>query len=137
MSSQEAFSAMEKWRQMKHPNVVSLREAFTTKAFNDNCTSPQSFSLSPSRHIAEERSLTTALMMVYDFHPNSITLEEEHLNPEMMAMTPRRKSPPPIPERLLWSYITQIANAIKAIHSSGMALRGLDPSRIILTGKNR
>jgi hypothetical protein len=24
---------------MKHPNVVSLREAFTTKAFNDNCTS--------------------------------------------------------------------------------------------------
>ena len=66
-----------------------------------------------------------------------MTLEEEHLNPEMMAMTPRRKSPPPIPERLLWSYITQIANAIKAIHSSGMALRGLDPSRIILTGKNR
>jgi len=79
----------------------------------------------------------TALVLVYDFHPNSVTLEEEHLNPEMMAMNPRRKSSPPIPERLLWSYITQIANAIKAVHSSGMALRGLDPSRIILTGKNR
>jgi PAB-dependent poly(A)-specific ribonuclease subunit 3 len=117
---------------MKHPNVVSLREAFTTKAFNDNCTSPYRLPC-PLR----SSSLTAALMMVYDFHPNSTTLEEEHLNPEMMAMTPRRKSPPPIPERLLWSYITQIANAIKAIHSSGMALRGLDPSRIILTGKNR
>ena len=79
----------------------------------------------------------TALVLVYDFHPNSVTLEEEHLNPEMMAMNPRRKSSPPIPERLLWSYFTQIANAIKAVHSSGMALRGLDPSRIILTGKNR
>jgi PAB-dependent poly(A)-specific ribonuclease subunit 3 len=88
-------------------------------------------------HLLIGMPLITALMMVYDFHPNSTTLEEEHLNPEMMAMTPRRKSPPPIPERLLWSYITQIANAIKAIHSSGMALRGLDPSRIILTGKNR
>jgi PAB-dependent poly(A)-specific ribonuclease subunit 3 len=87
--------------------------------------------------VSRDTSLIAALMMVYDFHPNSTTLEEEHLNPEMMAMTPRRKSPPPIPERLLWSYITQIANAIKAIHSSGMALRGLDPSRIILTGKNR
>lgn len=76
-------------------------------------------------------------MMVYDFHPNSANLEEEHLNPEMMALTPRRKSGLPIPERLLWSYITQIANALKAVHSSGMALRGLDPSRIILTGKNR
>jgi PAB-dependent poly(A)-specific ribonuclease subunit 3 len=124
---------MEKWRQMKHPNVVSLREAFTTKAFNDNCTS----TLLGINHLPIDMPLTTALMMVYDFHPNSTTLEEEHLNPEMMAMTPRRKSPPPIPERLLWSYITQIANAIKAIHSSGMALRGLDPSRIILTGKNR
>jgi PAB-dependent poly(A)-specific ribonuclease subunit 3 len=76
-------------------------------------------------------------MMVYDFHPNSVNLEEEHLNSEMMALTPRRKSSPPIPERLLWSYITQIANALKAVHSSGMALRGLDPSRILLTGKNR
>jgi len=130
---------MEKWRQMKHPNVVSLREAFTTKAFNDNCMSshPYLIHLSCINNLLIDISLTTALMMVYDFHPNSITLEEEHLNPEMMAMTPRRKSPPPIPERLLWSYITQIANAIKAIHSSGMALRGLDPSRIILTGKNR
>jgi PAB-dependent poly(A)-specific ribonuclease subunit 3 len=131
---------MEKWRQMKHPNVVSLREAFTTKAFNDNCTS--TFHLPIYLHslflaVSRDTSLIAALMMVYDFHPNSTTLEEEHLNPEMMAMTPRRKSPPPIPERLLWSYITQIANAIKAIHSSGMALRGLDPSRIILTGKNR
>jgi serine/threonine protein kinase len=146
---------------MKHPNVVSLREAFTTKAFNDNCASSSlssnftsalsAFPLPPPRPsnhsslasfardiaLAQRTSLITALMMVYDFHPNSATLEEEHLNPEMMAMTPRRKSPPPIPERLLWSYITQIANAIKAVHSSGMALRGLDPSRIILTGKNR
>lgn len=76
-------------------------------------------------------------MMVYDFHPNSANLDEEHLNQELMAMTPRRKSSPPIPERLLWSYITQLANALKAVHSSGMALRGLDPSRILLTGKNR
>lgn len=43
----------------------------------------------------------------------------------------------PIPERQLWSYITQLANSLKAIHSSGLAARNLDPSKIIITGKNR
>lgn len=43
----------------------------------------------------------------------------------------------PIPERLLWSYITQIANALKAIHTSGLAARNMDPSKVLITGKNR
>ena len=41
---------MEKWRQMKHPNVVSLREAFTTKAFNDNCAFSPPIPILPPRH---------------------------------------------------------------------------------------
>lgn len=43
----------------------------------------------------------------------------------------------PIQERQLWSFVTQIANAIKAIHNAGQSARNLDPSKILITGKNR
>jgi PAB-dependent poly(A)-specific ribonuclease subunit 3 len=39
LSSESAFAAVETWRQIRHANIVGLREAFTTKAFNDNCES--------------------------------------------------------------------------------------------------
>lgn len=35
--NEQAFGAIDTWRRMRHPNIVGLREAFTTKAFNDNC----------------------------------------------------------------------------------------------------
>lgn len=38
--NEQAFGAIDTWRRMKHPNIVGLREAFTTKAFNDNCKFP-------------------------------------------------------------------------------------------------
>lgn len=83
-----------------------------------------------------------ALIIVYDYHPDSITLGDEHLNPNgelpnLHGTMPRRRQGMPIPERLLWSYITQIANALKAMHSTNLAARNLDPSKILLTGKNR
>lgn len=78
-------------------------------------------------------------MFCYDFHPDSHTLVDEHLNPEAVFAYNSRKRPSgmPVPERLLWSYVTQLANAIKAIHSSGLAARVIDTSKILVTGKNR
>ncbi|CAD6591551.1 MAG: PAB-dependent poly(A)-specific ribonuclease subunit 3, partial [Tremellales sp. Tagirdzhanova-0007] len=110
-----AFGAITAWRRMRHPNVVSLHEAFTTKAFNDS-----------------------SLILVYDFHPDSTTIWEEHMavDPPVRSMG-RRRLGMPIRERMLWSYIVQIANALKAIHSSGLAARSLDPSKVMITGKNR
>lgn len=35
--SEAAFSAIDIWRRMRHPNIIGLREAFTTKVFGDNC----------------------------------------------------------------------------------------------------
>lgn len=34
-----AFAPIEVWSQINHPGIVPVREAFTTKSFNDNCTS--------------------------------------------------------------------------------------------------
>ncbi|KAG5457790.1 MAG: hypothetical protein BJ554DRAFT_2113 [Olpidium bornovanus] len=40
-------------------------------------------------------------------------------------------------EKVIWSYVTQIASAIKVTHAAGLALRTIEPSKILLTGKNR
>ena len=37
----------------------------------------------------------------------------------------------------MWSYMVQISSAIKAVHGSSLAVRCIDPSKIILTDKNR
>lgn len=42
-----------------------------------------------------------------------------------------------ITERTVWSYVIQIANAIKAVHDAGLAVRLIDPTKILVTGKNR
>lgn len=34
---QSAFAAIELWSSIRHPSIVPVREAFTTKSFNDNC----------------------------------------------------------------------------------------------------
>jgi len=44
---------------------------------------------------------------------------------------------PGVPERTLWSYICQIASAIKVVHDAGYAVRMIDPTKVLLTGKNR
>jgi PAB-dependent poly(A)-specific ribonuclease subunit 3 len=42
-----------------------------------------------------------------------------------------------LPERTLWSYIIQLASAIKTVHDRGQAVRMLDVTKILVTGQNR
>lgn len=42
-----------------------------------------------------------------------------------------------MPEQVLWSYIVQIASALKVIHSAGLAARVIEPSKILVTSKMR
>ena len=39
LSSTKAVNEAAKWKKIRHPNIVSLREMFTTKNFGDNCKS--------------------------------------------------------------------------------------------------
>lgn len=74
-------------------------------------------------------------MFVTDYHPLSKTLAETHF-----AASTRytgRNQPSHVPESVMWSYIIQIANALKTIHGAGLAARVVDPTKILLTGKNR
>lgn len=74
------------------------------------------------------------MIFVTDYHPLSKTLAEHHLGAGVRF---QNRHNTPIPEQVLWSYITQLANALKAIHSNGLAARIIEPSKVLLTGKNR
>ncbi|KAI8329373.1 kinase-like domain-containing protein [Choanephora cucurbitarum] len=100
-----AMSVVEAWRRIRHCNIVSVREAFTTRAFGDS-----------------------SLIFAFDYHPCSSTLYTSYFTSQTSQ---------PLPEETLWSYITQIASALKTIHGSGLAARNIDLKKILITGKNR
>ncbi|CAO3589713.1 unnamed protein product [Absidia cylindrospora] len=114
-----AMSVVESWRHIRHCNIISIREAFTTRAFGDS-----------------------SLIFTYDYHPCSMTLFNAHftshaqlaLQIQLQAMGNNTML---IPESTLWSYITQISSALKAIHGSGLASRNIEVNKILVTGKNR
>jgi len=58
LANEMAMKSIENWRRIDHSNIVSLKEAFTTKAFGDH-----------------------SLIFVYDYYPLSVTLESKYLNP--------------------------------------------------------
>ncbi|KXN85917.1 PAB-dependent poly(A)-specific ribonuclease subunit PAN3 [Leucoagaricus sp. SymC.cos] len=129
---------IELWLSIRHPNIVPVREAFTTKAFNDN-----------------------SLVVRYGYYPNAQTLYDVHFKNtsinlpnttttiiSMPTSTPHKQrfntqpqpSPDPsqiIPERTLWSYIVQLASAIKKVHDLGTPVRMIDPTKILITSSDR
>lgn len=35
--NEQAMGIVKQWRKIRHANIVSIREAFTTRAFGDSC----------------------------------------------------------------------------------------------------
>ncbi|KAL7788680.1 hypothetical protein V8C37DRAFT_387608 [Trichoderma ceciliae] len=114
LTNEHAIRSVKEWRRIDNASVVSIHDAFTTRAFGDS-----------------------SLIFVQDYHPLSKTLAEAHLTPNVTHGTNRFQPKPPITEAVLWGYISQIASALKSIHSNNLAARCVDVSKIILTDKNR
>ena len=74
-------------------------------------------------------SLELALVFVYDYHPLSCTLFQKHFSSQTQLST--------VPEKVIWSYITQLSSALKTIHSAGLAARVIEPTKILITSRNR
>ncbi len=104
-------SVQQNWKRLRNGNVVSVFLAFTNSGFGDS-----------------------SLIFVTDYHPLAETLAQKHFTPSRF---PARHTSAHIPEQVLWGYIVQIANALKAIHSAGLAARVIDPSKVLLTSENR
>jgi PAB-dependent poly(A)-specific ribonuclease subunit 3 len=103
---------VQNWKTLTNSSVVNVHDAFTTRNFNDS-----------------------SLIFVCDYHPMAKTLAEHHFGQNKILRG--RNNPEPVSEAVLWAYTTQIASALKAIHSKGLAARVISASKILLTGKNR
>ncbi|KAG5982124.1 hypothetical protein E4U55_002271 [Claviceps digitariae] len=115
LTNEHAIRSVKEWRKIDNANVVTVHDAFTARAFGDS-----------------------SLIFVQEYHPLSKTLAEAHLvGPISTGQGTRFQAKPPVPEAILWGYISQIANALKSIHSLNLAARCIDVTKIILTDKNR
>jgi PAB-dependent poly(A)-specific ribonuclease subunit 3 len=112
LTNEKAIRSVQAWKRVCNGSVVTVHDAFTSRSFQDS-----------------------SLIFVTDYHPLSKTLAEQHLGAGQQRFQGRQNVH--IPEQILWGYMTQIANALKAIHSNGLAARVIDASKILLTGKNR
>ena len=116
LTNEQAIRSVQAWKRISNGNVVSVHDAFTTRAFGDS-----------------------SLIFVTDYHPLSKTLSEQHFNQSSGFLGGHSSRPPKqyVPEQTLWGYICQIASALKAIHREGLAARLIHPSKILVTSKNR
>lgn len=76
------------------------------------------------------------MVFVYDIHPLSKTLYDEHLSP-MAQSHARSNMLSQLPERVLWSYAIQLANVLTTIHANKLAARTVEVSKILITGQHR
>ncbi|KAF9890373.1 PAB-dependent poly(A)-specific ribonuclease subunit 3 [Aspergillus nanangensis] len=111
LTNEKAIRSVQAWKRVCSGSVVTVHDAFTSRSFQDS-----------------------SLIFVNDYHPLSKTLAEQHLGAGNRFQGRQNTH---IPEQVLWGYMTQIANALKAIHSNGIAARIIEPSKILLTGRNR
>ncbi|KAI8627038.1 hypothetical protein F5Y19DRAFT_186132 [Xylariaceae sp. FL1651] len=112
LTNEDAIKAVNSWKKIIHPNIVTTVEAFTTREFNDS-----------------------SLIFVHSYHPLSKTLAEHHF--PTTITTNRFGRAAAVPEKVLWSYLVQLSSALKVIHKAKLAARCIDISKVILTDKNR
>lgn len=109
--SEGVFHTVKVWQRINNPNVVRLKDAFTSVAFD-----------------GQEPSLCLA----YDYYPLSNTLQEQHMTRKLGVKLE------PVTENLLWNYLIQLVGALISIHSKELhAGLTLSTSKIIVTNKNR
>lgn len=111
LTNEKAIRSVQAWKRVCNASVVTVHDAFTSRSFQDS-----------------------SLIFVTDYHPLSKTLAEQHLNAGNRY--PGRPNAH-VSEQILWGYMTQIANGLKAIHANGLAARVLEPSKVLLTAKTR
>merc|ERR1719189_155173 len=135
----KCMSLVDQWKKMSHSNLVSLRQVFTSKSFGDH-----------------------SMVFVYDFYPGSETLMSRHFNNGQLAplidpfngegSRPYSQTKNNLlrqqanaisstggllQEQLIWHYVIQLTSALRYIHAAGLACRTLDPTKILVLGKNR
>ncbi|KAF1986396.1 PAB-dependent poly(A)-specific ribonuclease subunit PAN3 [Aulographum hederae CBS 113979] len=118
LTDEKAIREVQPWKRIRNAGVVTVHDAFTTRAFGDS-----------------------SLIFVLDYHPLSKTLAEQHFqyagNPVGNPRFAANARPAHVPEQVIWGYIVQLASALKAIHAQNIAARLIHSSKVIITSKSR
>ena len=104
--------AIERWSDIKHPNIVSVRQAFATSEFQD----------------AEGVGEGGSLVYVYDYIDLAQTMEAWHQQHYSASL---------VHETVLWDFALQICMALRLIHSRGLAARCVCASKILVSSRLR
>lgn len=111
LTSEQAFINVKKWKRLTNPNVVRLKDAFTSVSFD---------------------SQEPCLCLAYDYYPLSNTLQEQHITRKLGVKLE------PVTEQLLWIYLIQLVGALISIHKEGLhAGLTLSATKVLVTNKNR
>ena len=73
--------------------------------------------------------LFAAVVFVYDYLPGAETLDSRHLQSGRRARA--------LSESLLWDYVVQLAVAVRAVHTAGLALYTPNSTKVLVTGSGR
>ena len=106
--------AIERWSEIKHPNIVAVRQAFATSEFQD------------VEGIGEGGSL----VYVYDYVDLAQTLDHWRSQTADGAAASRHLT-------VLWDIIVQVSLALRLIHSRGLAARCVHPSKLLVSSRFR
>ena len=71
--------------------------------------------------------LMLALVLVYDYHAGAETLLHKHFNHKSL----------PLSEAVIRQYVIQLTSALRTLHQSGLAVRCIDMSKVLVLGSNR
>ncbi|OLL24258.1 PAB-dependent poly(A)-specific ribonuclease subunit pan3 [Neolecta irregularis DAH-3] len=107
LKNDQGLKVIDSWRRVDSSSLISVYEAFTTKAFGNN-----------------------AVVVVYDYHPLLQTLLESRTGRVARLDSTAQ-------EQQLWSFMCQIALLLTKAHAAGLAVRAWDPSKVLVTSKSR
>ncbi|POW07939.1 hypothetical protein PSTT_07854 [Puccinia striiformis] len=128
-----AISQVERWRKIRHPSIVNLSYSYSITSFishlYDQHISSSSTKKNVHRLFASEDLEHLDHHSSNHHHPQSGNTGHSSTTTGTNGGTRVGGSD----ERVIWSYIIQIANAIKTVHSANLSVRTIDPTKILLT----
>ena len=112
LTSEAAIRTAHAWKRVSNASIVQVHDAFTGRWFNDS-----------------------SLIVVTDYHPMAQTLAEKYFS--TINRSSSKSGGPGMHEQELWSYLVQLASALKSVHDVGLAAQTVLASKVLLTSKNR
>ncbi|CAE6478485.1 unnamed protein product [Rhizoctonia solani] len=123
------------------PNAQSYGFPQSFSGYSFQTPASRANSLPPSASIAQALSQSASFnSFAGPFSPQSQFSPQMHPRTSTQGSTvpfSQQMGTQPLDERMLWTYLLQLANAVRVVHGRGMAFRCLDAKRVLVTGVGR